>query len=70
VRLQAGKTALPTAASIDSQSVKATQTACFHGYDGGKKINGIKRHILVDTIGLILAVVVHSADLRDRAGAG
>jgi len=69
MRLQTGKMAHPTVASIHTQSVKATETGCFHGYDSGKKIKIIKVHILLDTIGLILAVVVHSAEVQDQAGA-
>jgi putative transposase len=69
VRKKEGKTANPTAASIDSQSVKASDTGCFHGFDSGKKIKGVKRHILVDTLGLLLTVVVHSAGVQDYHGA-
>ncbi len=54
VRKKEGKEATPTAASIDSQSVKASDTGCFHGFDAGKKIKGVKRHILVDPLGLLL----------------
>jgi len=68
-RQSIGKTATPTAAVVDSQSVKASETGCFHGYDAGKKTKGVKRHILVDTLGLILAVVVHSAGVAERQGA-
>src|SRR5262249_18929303 len=57
------------AGSIDSQTVKATRTSGQRGYDAGKKINGVKRHILVDTLGLLLAVVVHPANIQDRDGA-
>jgi putative transposase len=69
VRAQAGKGPEPSAGCIDSQSVKATRTAGTRGYDAGKKINGVKRHILVDTLGLLLAVVVHAANIQDRDGA-
>ena len=71
LRELAGKKEEPTAAIIDSQSVKADATvgATTRGYDAGKKIKGIKRHIVVDTLGLLLAVVVHSAAVQDRDGA-
>jgi putative transposase len=59
----------PSAAIIDSQSVKTTEQGGPHGYDGGKKVNGRKRHILVDTLGLLLKVVVHPASIQDRDGA-
>ncbi len=63
--------ALPTAGSIDSQSVKAADTvgAATRGFDGGKKINGRKRHIAVDTLGLLLTVCVTPASVQDRDGA-
>lgn len=70
VRVRAGRRPLPTAAIIDSQSVRAADTvgASSRGYDGGKKINGRKRHIAVDTSGLLLAVVVTAASIQDRDG--
>jgi putative transposase len=51
-RRQSGREAAPSAAIIDSQSVKTTDRGGEHGYDGGKKVNGRKRHLLVDTLGL------------------
>ena len=58
-----------SAAIIDSQSVKSTETSDERGYDAGKKVNGRKRHILVDTIGLVLMVMVLPANIQDRDGA-
>ena len=54
---------------MDSQSVKCTAVPGERGYDAGKKVNGRKRHILVDTLGLLLAVVVTAASVQDRDGA-
>jgi transposase len=61
--------ATPSAACVDSQSVKTTEVGGEHGYDVAKKINGRKRHIVVDTLGLLLAVVVTAATVDDAVGA-
>ena len=64
-RLKAGRTVTPTYAIIDSQSVNTTDVAENRGIDGGKKIKGRKRHIVVDTMENLLDVVVHAANLHD-----
>jgi putative transposase len=69
VRRREGKGDEPTAAIIDSQSIKGSRTSGLRGYDAGKKVKGTKRHLLVDTMGLLLGVVVHAANIRDRDGA-
>jgi putative transposase len=69
-RKNAGKNAMPSVGIIDSQSVKTTSVGGDdRGYDAGKKTKGRKRHLIVDTMGLIICVMVHSADIQDRDGA-
>jgi putative transposase len=70
-RTAAGRNSTPTAAVLDSQSVRAADTVpkASRGWDNAKKVNGRKRHIAVDTAGLLLAVVVTAASTQDRDGA-
>ncbi|MDX5565794.1 IS5 family transposase [Streptomyces sp. ID05-04B] len=71
VRMRLGQDAEPTAGVIDSQSIKADAVvgSDSRGFDGGKLVNGRKRHVVVDTLGLLLGVMVTSADVGDRAAA-
>ena len=62
-----GRHPQPSAAILDSQSVKTTSVGGIRGYDGAKKLSGRKRHLLVETQGLVLTAKVHTAELQDRA---
>ena len=68
-RKDKGKDVSPSLGLIDSQSVKTRSFTQDNGYDGNKKINGRKRHIITDTMGFVIAIIIHSANIQDREGA-
>ena len=69
IRKKRGKEIGPSLGLLDSQSVKTHSITTEKGYDGNKKMNGRKRHIITDTLGFIIAIVIHNADIQDRTGA-
>ncbi|SEU39374.1 putative transposase [Stigmatella erecta] len=70
VRQKAGRSPQPTAGILDSQSVKSDVQALTRGYDANKKVKGRKRHLLVDTLGLLLVAWISTADVQDRDATG
>jgi len=68
VRTLGGREPEASGAIIDCQSAKTSEQGGPRGYDGHKKLSGRKRHVLVDTTGLLLKIVVHPADIHDRDG--
>lgn len=68
VRIRAGRDPEPSAAVIDAQSIKTSEGGEARGFDAGKRTTGRKRHVIVDTMGLLLVVAVTSASVQDRAG--
>jgi putative transposase len=69
VRVENGKEPSPSLGLMDSQSVKTSSMTLEKGYDGNKKVNGRKRHIITDTLGFLMAIVIHDANINDREGA-
>jgi transposase len=68
VRVRAGHDPQPTAAVLDAQSIKSSEGGQSRGFDAGKRTTGRKRHLVVDTLGLLLVVMVTSASVQDRPG--
>ena len=69
VRQAAGREPHPSGAIVDSKTVRTSEQGGARGYDGAKKVSGLRRHLLVDTLGLVLLVVITAANVQDREGA-